>query len=71
MSVFDLRWALGSLFVVLGALLLVAGALANPASDARSLGININAIWGGVMIAFGLLCLFLARREARRRAGKP
>jgi hypothetical protein len=67
MKVFDLRIPLGWLFFVLGLLLIVAGLRATPAADARSLGININLVWGVVMIAFALLCLWLARREARRR----
>ena len=67
MSFFDLRRPLGWLFSTLGILLVIAGLRATPAADARSLGININLIWGVVMIAFALVCLWLARREARRR----
>ena len=70
MKVFDLRIPLGWLFAVLGLLLIIAGLRATPATDARSLGININLIWGVVMIAFALACLWLARREARRRDDK-
>lgn len=68
MSFFDLRLPLGWLFATLGVLLVIAGLRATPSVDARSLGININLIWGVVMIAFALLCLWLARREARRRS---
>lgn len=67
MKVFDLRFPLGYLFLVLGALLVTAGLIVSPEANARSLGININLIWGTAMIAFGALCLLLARREARRR----
>lgn len=70
MKAFDLRVPLGWLFAVLGLLLVVAGLRATPAVDARSLGININLIWGVVMIAFALLCLGLARRAAHRRDDK-
>ncbi|MEO8439019.1 MAG: hypothetical protein ABI540_02245 [Spartobacteria bacterium] len=70
MRFFDLRLPLGWLFVALGLLLLIAGLRATPATDARSLGININLIWGTVMIAFALLCLWLAHREANRRNKK-
>jgi hypothetical protein len=66
MKIFDLRIPLGWLFAVLGLLLVIAGLRATPATDPRSLGININLIWGAVMIAFALICLWLARREARR-----
>lgn len=67
MKIFDLRIPLGWLFALLGVLLIVAGLRAAPAADARSLGGNINLIWGAVMIAFALACLFLARRAARRQ----
>jgi hypothetical protein len=67
MTFFDLRLPLGWIFGALGALLVIAGLRATPATDAPSLGININLIWGVVMIAFALICLWLARREARRR----
>ena len=67
MSFFDLRRPLGWLFSTLGILLVIAGLRGTPAAGARSLGININLIWGVVMIAFALVCLWLARREARRR----
>jgi hypothetical protein len=67
MSFFDLRLPLGWLFATLGILLVVAGLRATPPAGARSLGININLIWGVVMIAFALLCLWLAGRETRRR----
>ncbi len=67
MSFFDLRRPLGWLFSTLGILLVIAGLRATPEAGARSLGININLVWGVVMIAFALVCLWLARREARRR----
>lgn len=67
MSFFDLRLALGWLFVILGTLLVIAGLRAAPATDAVSLGVPINFIWGAVMIAFGVLCLWFASRYARKR----
>ena len=71
MSFFDLRRPLGWLFATLGVLLVIAGLRATPGVEARSLGININLVWGVVMIAFAFLCLWLARREARRRMNAP
>ena len=70
MKVFDLRIPLGYLFATLGTLLIIAGLIGSPDANARSLGININVIWGVVMIAFGILCLVLAKRKARRRSEK-
>jgi protein-S-isoprenylcysteine O-methyltransferase Ste14 len=71
MRFFDLRLPLGWLFGALGLLLVIAGLHASPAADARALGVNINLIWGAVMVAFALFCLWLARREARRRMAAP
>jgi hypothetical protein len=67
MKYFDLRIPLGCLFAVLGLLLVSAGLGAAPVAENRPLGININLVSGGVMIAFAVFCLWLARREARRR----
>ena len=47
----DLRWPIGLMFTLLGLLLTAYGALA--ASDSMSLGININLIWGIVLLVFG------------------
>jgi hypothetical protein len=71
MRFFDLRLPLGWLFATLGTLLIVAGLSAPPSADSRSLGLNINLTWGAVMIAFALICLWLARREAKRRRRQP
>ena len=59
----DIRLPIGILFSAIGILLLVYGALADPAIFARSLGINIDSWWGGAMILFGAFMLFLARRS--------
>ena len=67
MSFFDLRLPLGWLFVILGALLVVSGFWPPITSEGHLLGININAVWGAVMIGFGLVCLLFARNNARKR----
>jgi hypothetical protein len=59
----DIRLPLGLLFSVLGAVLVVYGALANPAIYQRSLGYNVNVIWGAVLLAFGLLFISVSRRK--------
>ena len=61
--VFDLRVPLGYLFVILGALLIIAGL----GTISKSTGLNVNLVWGAVMIGFGIVALILAKREARRR----
>ncbi len=62
----DIRIPTGLLFLVIGVLLTGFG-LMTPDSQIyeRSLGININAVWGLVLIAFGALMLGLAIRSAR------
>ena len=55
----DLRWPIGLMFSFIGALLVVYGAA--TASDVEmyrhSLGININLVWGAVLLVFGALML--------------
>jgi hypothetical protein len=53
----DIRWPIGLMFSVLGALLAVYGGVTMHRPDAMSGGIPINLSWGLVMLAFGLLML--------------
>jgi hypothetical protein len=57
------------MFVVMGVLLLGYGLLGDRAVYARSLGLNINAIWGGVMVVTGAILLALSR--ASRHVSAP
>jgi len=66
MSLFDLRLPLGWLFFILGILLEIAGLRPAPTSDGLPSSVNINLLWGGVMVAFGLVCLWLAHRRKRK-----
>jgi len=59
---FDLRLPIGLLFSIFGLVLTVFGALSDKAIYEKSLGININLIWGLVQLTFGALMLFLALR---------
>lgn len=61
----DIRWPMGLLFLLLGAILLVYGVFADPAIYARSLGINVNLWWGAVLLAGGGVMVALARRAQR------
>jgi hypothetical protein len=58
----DVRLPIGALFTVLGLVLATFGVTSEKAIYARSLGININLVWGLVMLGFGLIMLFLGRR---------
>lgn len=62
----DIRIPIGSLFLLLGALLTGYGLFSNPAIYRRSLGIDINLWWGAVLLVFGFGMLALAWRAARR-----
>ena len=64
----DIRIPIGSLFVILGALLAGYGLFSNPAIYQRSLGIDINLWWGGALLAFGIAMLALAWRAGAARA---
>lgn len=64
----DIRIPLGSLFVILGALLAGYGVFSNPAIYQRSLGIDVNLWWGLALLAFGLAMLALAWRAAAAQA---
>jgi hypothetical protein len=57
----DLRKPIGFFFLLLGVILVVHGFLTRGAEMyAKSLDININLVWGAVLIIFGLLMLLPA-----------
>jgi len=66
MSFFDLRLPLGWLFAILGILLEIAGLHPTPTSEGVTSSVNINLVWGAVMIAFAAICLWLAHRAKRK-----
>jgi protein-S-isoprenylcysteine O-methyltransferase Ste14 len=59
----DIRWPIGLMFTLIGVVLVVYGAVTG--SDVgmykRSLGMNINLIWGVVLLIFGVLMLISAK----------
>jgi hypothetical protein len=58
----DVRLPIGLLFSIFGILLVLFGAFSDQALYERSLGINVNLIWGVVLLAFGAVMLVLGRR---------
>ena len=58
----DIRLPIGSLFSVLGAILVVFGLVSKQGIYERSLGININLWWGLVMLAFGVAMFVMGFR---------
>jgi len=65
----DLRFSLGLLFIVFGALLSVLGLFTDRAAYERSLFINVNLWWGVVMLLFGGLMFIFAWKKAREKKG--
>jgi protein-S-isoprenylcysteine O-methyltransferase Ste14 len=64
----DIRWPIGIMFSLIGALLVVFGVATNSdtALYARALNININLIWGVVLLVFGILMLLGAVRGRKK-----
>ncbi len=58
----DIRLPIGMLFTIFGIMLIVFGVFSNPSLYAQSLGININLLWGIVLLVFGAVMLFLGGR---------
>ena len=52
----DIRWPIGLMFTLIGVLLSIYGATIKS-DHAISLGININLIWGVVLLIFGVFML--------------
>jgi cytochrome c biogenesis protein CcdA len=63
----DIRIPIGLMFSILGVLISVFGfmTMSNSEMYHRSLGINVNIIMGLLMLVFGLLMLFFARKKKK------
>jgi hypothetical protein len=58
----DLRIPMGLMFSIVGAILTIYGLVTHgSAIYVRSAGININLIWGLVMLVFGLAMFLMGR----------
>lgn len=67
---FDLRLPIGILFSFYGAVLVFYGWMGSKEVYQRSLGINVNLWWGGVLLVFGVAMLLLVWR-AKQRMRRP
>ena len=71
----DLRWPIGLMFTLIGAILSIAGLVtgSNDEMYQRSLDININLKWGLVLLAFGVFMLVMAvsAKKKDREPPKP
>jgi hypothetical protein len=64
----DIRTPIGLMFSVFGVILTIYGGLSDRAIYGRSLGININLVWGLALLAFGISMLLLGMRRSRGKA---
>ncbi|MGB9415093.1 MAG: hypothetical protein WCB58_02180 [Acidobacteriaceae bacterium] len=65
----DIRIPLGLMFLVTGGLMAVYGLFTRgSAIYEKSLDMNINLVWGGVMFIFGLVMYIMGRRPRRLAA---
>ena len=62
----DIRLPIGLMFAILGVLLTGFGLVSDKAIYARSLGINVNLIWGTILIVFSVILLWLGSRKGHR-----
>ena len=64
----DLRWPIGLMFSLIGAMLVVYGLITNsdPAVYERSLGLNINLYWGLLLLVFGGAMVTMAWTGGRK-----
>jgi hypothetical protein len=68
----DIRWPIGLMFSLIGVLLTGYG-LVNSANSTTKIdgeSININLIWGVVLLVFGVLMVIFAFRGAKKQ-GPP
>jgi hypothetical protein len=61
----DVRFPIGGMFSIIGAMLTIYGIASNPAIYEKSLGINVNLWWGLVLLVFGLVMLVFAYRATK------
>ena len=62
----DIRLPIGLMFAILGVLLAGFGLVSDKAIYERSLGINVNLIWGTILIVFSVILLWLGSRRGHR-----
>jgi len=69
----DIRWPIGLMFSLIGALLVIYGAATGSNTELyqRSLGTNVNLIWGVVLLVFaGLMLAFAWKGKNKTDAQK-
>jgi uncharacterized membrane protein YfcA len=61
----DIRVPLGLIFLIIGGILAVFGLATHGDSAlyARSLEVDLNLTWGGIMMVFGAIMFFVGKRQ--------
>ena len=61
----DIRWPIGLMFSLVGLLMTIFGFATRGDAEMyqRSLGINVNLIWGVILLLFGAFMLLMAMRK--------
>jgi len=63
----DIRWPIGFIFTIYGVILLAFGGLTNQGVvELPGASLNVDLIWGGGFLVFGLLMAWMARRASRQ-----
>ena len=62
----DIRMPIGAMFSIFGVILAGYGFISDPAIYQRSLGLNVNLIWGSVMLVTGIILLYMSRRAGAK-----
>lgn len=61
----DIRMPIGLMFAIIGVLLVGYGFVSDAAIYERSLGMNVNIIWGAIMLVFGIIMTVLGKMGAK------
>jgi cytochrome c biogenesis protein CcdA len=63
----DIRIPIGLMFTIIGVLISIFGfvTVSNTEMYHKSLGINVNIIMGLLMLIFGVIMLYFARRKKK------
>jgi len=63
----DIRIPIGLMFTIIGVIITILGIVtkSDPALYQKSLGVNVNLIMGLVMLVFGVIMLYFARRKKK------
>ena len=63
----DIRIPIGLMFTIIGIIISVFGffTMSNAEMYQKSLGINVNIIMGVLMLVFGLIMLYFAKRKKK------